>query len=167
MKFKVGDLVEVVNGVGSSSVGIGETGRVKSIRTNEVFPIIVEFNRNINPILRHLLPPNCYWFIESELQFVKSSNYKKGSMAKSLDNLQVGDFIFDEDGDKRLVLGVSKYCVWISDDDAQPLHYSDTDFFQIADLEGDGFTVDGIKEYTLQEIAEELDIPVSQLRIKE
>jgi len=139
MKFKIGDRVKVVN---DGDANYGKMGTITE--KGYCYDWRVDFDNydGLND--------------ENDLELVP----------KTLDNLEVGDILTTEVGNKRKVLGICGKVVFLS-------YINDFEAF------GDGSTLKQIKDFgyklkeesetvelSMDEIASKFDIPVEKLKIK-
>jgi hypothetical protein len=95
-KYKVGDKVKVTKNNCRFSVPensmVGKFGVIQFIDEDELYPYEVRTNNAVG------------WFEDDELE----------PLTKTLDNLEVGDMLVDEDGEERQVIGVCGKAIFIS-----------------------------------------------------
>lgn len=88
-------------------------------------------------------------------------------LESTLETLQVGDTVLDEDGYERIVRAVIADAIAIS----HPFGDQGMSWFTVQDLKDFGFKVKDadpeLKELTLADVAKLAGVPVEQLRIKE
>lgn len=93
---------------------------------------------------------------------------KGGTMPKTLYNLEVGDIVIDDDGDKRKILAVlttGENPVYAASD-CNNFDHAD-DIYTAKELEDDDYKVVGeTTELTMDEIADKFGVSVERLKIK-
>lgn len=148
MKFKPGDKVKRISFRGGFCHFMKEDGptTVKSVIDGNLISIDSEGNG-----CRYGHPADQYELIKE----------------KTMENLQVGDILLNQNDTECEVFAVLGKVVIVNDGDDDK--YTAT--YIIEELINDGWQVKGtepeVKEVTLEEIAEKMNIPVSQLRIKD
>lgn len=85
---------------------------------------------------------------------------------KDLDNLEVGDILIDNEGNERMVLGISDLVFHMSSEDDLDVAYGN---FTLAEFKRDGWRLKEEEkkvELTLDEVAEKFGVDVNLLKIR-
>lgn len=154
LKFKAGQKVKVVSNPDPSirpkRAMVGKVCEIKYIdESRRRLYAVWDENKSIY-----------WWFGESDLQAIN----------RTLDDLEVGDILVDDDGDETKVLGVLGEVIFrsrINEFGVFGIGYT------VTELKDEGFKLkqeeqpEDTTELTLKEVADKFNIDVDKLRIKE
>lgn len=139
MKFKVGDKVKIVASTyqtgevhGPTQHTVGKIGTIKRADEVSQYPYLVEFEDVDNAM-----------YIESNLKLVNKSIY----------DLQTGDVVIDDDGDRRRVAGVAGDVVFLYPDDTKKYDMELDNYSKIY-LDENGYRIVTEEETTEMTVAE-------------
>jgi hypothetical protein len=155
-KFKVGDVVKAIAN--------------RYIYTNEVYKwvgIVRYINNEGNLTLE---TTSCSGGSRVGEIYTDRDPEQFALVKKELEDVEVGDILVDEYGKEHFVMGVAGKMVWLSDDESEADHASDTNLYAMLELKRNGFTFKDqepeIMELSLDEVARKFGKSVSEIRIK-
>jgi hypothetical protein len=108
------------------------------------------------------------WVLSADFTCGGVTNLKP--VNKTLNELETGDTVIDEEGDEYFVMGVAGKMVWLSDDENEATSTAYTTPYTLKELERLEYKVKGeepeVTELSMDEIADKFGVSVKQLKIK-
>lgn len=146
------------------------------ISINDSGEVFICQNEELGSEADRLLGYKYSWsFIDSPSHDYKEGVYDVKDLilpSRTLDDLEEGDVIVEDDGDETMILGVCGKVYFISL--ANDFNKADGSGWTLDELKADGYTLKQeeeeiveMTELTLDEVAKQLNIPVKNLRIKD